>query len=325
MTINQKIKSLLSYFLLVSILFTSNMIQAQVQNDGVLHIGDNSIFSVGTGSFDFGSGTATTTRTKLDYGVIFFPNGGSCKGASDTHFIDGYAQTNSDTAFILPIGQSGVYAPIQVTASTSAHVDAAYFRSAPNSIGTIFEESISSISSVEYWDINSKGANTAISLSWSSSSAISDLTSSSLDNLTIVGYNGSTWVTIPSSVDEYSILGEISNLGYGSISTNKEIDLSAYSAFSLGTAKTTTNEQISNEIEYLTYINESNLYIEASSKIIAVEIYDIMGNKLINEKVDGQYTYNTPFQHEEAVYIALIRFEQGIFRTKKLMNSRFTN
>jgi hypothetical protein len=65
------------------------------------------------------------------------------------------------------------------------------------------------------------------------SSAISDLTSSSLPNLTIVGWDGSAWVTIPSIVDEYSIQ-EISSLVSGSISSNAQLDLSIYSAFSLG-------------------------------------------------------------------------------------------
>lgn len=326
MTINPKIKSLLPYFLFVSIFFNVNMVQAQVQNDGDLFIGDNSIFSIGSEKFVFGSGTTTTSRTKLDYGVLSFHNGVSWSGANDTHFVDGYAKTYSTSAFILPVGQSGVYAPVQITPSTPNGVDAAYFRLNPSSIGSVVDESISSISSLEFWDINSSGANAAISLSWRSSSNIQGLTSSSLSNLTIVGWNCSKWVTIPSIVDEHSILGDISSLNSGSISSNTEVDLSIYSAFSIGTSKTTvTNEQIPNRIEFLTYINQNNLYVEASSKITAIEIYDITGNQVKNEKVGGEHTYTTPFQYEESIYIALIRFEDGMYRTKKLMNSRFLN
>jgi hypothetical protein len=76
----------------------------------------------------------------------------------------------------------------------------------------------------------STGVKTGVSLSWRPSSAISDLTSSSLPNLTIVGWDGSAWVTI-SIVDEYSIQGEISSLVSGSISSNAQLDLSIYSAF----------------------------------------------------------------------------------------------
>jgi hypothetical protein len=193
-----------------------NTVQAQVRNDSDLYIGDNSLLYVDDQSFDFGAGTTTTSRTKLNYGVLALSNKVSLLGASDTNFVDGYVRTHSTKAFILPVGQSGIYAPIEVTPSTSEGVDAAYFRSPANSIGTVFEESISSISSVEYWDINSTGANANISLSWSATSAISDLTSSSLSNLTMIGWNGSKWILIPSIVDEYSIRGE-SSLVSGSI------------------------------------------------------------------------------------------------------------
>jgi hypothetical protein len=63
----------------------------------------------------------------------------------------------------LPIGQSGIYAPIQVVPSNYEGVNAAYFRKTPRSIGTQLGESIS-ISSVEYWNIESAEVNAGISL-----------------------------------------------------------------------------------------------------------------------------------------------------------------
>jgi hypothetical protein len=47
--------------------------------------------------------------------LLSFPNGVSCSAASDIHFIDGYAQTYRTTAFILPVVQSGFYAPVSIT------------------------------------------------------------------------------------------------------------------------------------------------------------------------------------------------------------------
>jgi hypothetical protein len=78
---------------------------------------------------------------------LSFPNGVSCSAASDIHFIDGYAQTYRTTAFILPVVQSGFYAPVSRTPSTSKGVNATYFRLIPSSIGSVVDESISSISS----------------------------------------------------------------------------------------------------------------------------------------------------------------------------------
>jgi hypothetical protein len=83
---------------------------------------------------------------------IIYGDGASWIGASTKRFVDGYVQTRSTTAFVLPVDIL-VFMRHQVTPSTSEGVDAAYFRSTPNSIGSVLGESISSISSIEYWDI----------------------------------------------------------------------------------------------------------------------------------------------------------------------------
>jgi hypothetical protein len=49
-----------------------NTVQAQVRNDSDLYIGDNSLLYVDDQSFDFGTGTTTTSRTKLNYGFGSF-------------------------------------------------------------------------------------------------------------------------------------------------------------------------------------------------------------------------------------------------------------
>ena len=318
--IKQKITSFFPYILFVILFFKLNTLQAQVQNDGELYISDNSVFYAEGDNFNFGTGSTTTTRTKLDYGILSFSKGASWSGANDLHFVDGYAQTQSNTAFILPIGQSGVYAPIQVIPSTSEGVDAAYFRSAPKAIGNTLDTSISSISSVEYWDISGMSVNAGISLSWRPSSAISDLTSSSISNLTIVGWNGSKWVLIPSSVDKSSILGNTSSLDFGSISSNAAVDLKAYSAFSLGKSSKVVSPEL-NGNQFIAFLDDDRLIIESSSRITGVVIYDMTGRKIVSKKLDGEYKYNIEFIHAEEVYIAKIEFDYGVLiGTKKLIN-----
>jgi hypothetical protein len=76
---------------------------------------------------------------------------GRCKRRT---FVDGYAKTKWNILFC-PIGQSGIYAPIQVVPSNYEGVNAAYFRKTPRSVGLNWVRSISSISSVEYWNIES--------------------------------------------------------------------------------------------------------------------------------------------------------------------------
>lgn len=321
MKLEQKVRLFCSYILFASVLFTLNTLQAQVDNESDLYIGDNSMLYLESDNFNFGFGSTTTSRTKLDHGVLTFSNGAKWSGANDAHFVDGYAQTESSTAFILPIGQSEVYAPIQVIPSSTDGVAAAYFRSEPNILGNVLEESILSISSHEYWDITSMGVNAGISLTWRSSSDISDLTSSSLANLTIVGWNGSAWVIIPSMVDEYSILGEITSLVSGSISSNTAVDLSAYSAFSFGSVFKPLLVPKFNKVELTAYANKNRLFIEASLPITALVVYDLMGKKIFSEHLNGDFKYNQPFNYADGIYITKIELDNGAsLFTKKIIN-----
>lgn len=325
MTIKQNSKSFFPCFLFVILFFKLNTLQAQVQNNSDLYVGDNSLFYVGAENFIFSSAaTIKTSRTKLNYGVLSFPIGAWCSGASENAFVDGYAQTLSHEAFILPIGQSGVYAPIQVTPSNTGGVDAAYFRATPNSIGGALDTSISSISSIEYWDIKSNGVNAGISLSWRPSSAISDLTSSSLSNLTIVGWNGFTWVTIPSIVDEHSILGAISDLDSGSISTNTKVDLSAFSAFSLGAKTKQLLVTEFNKVELTVYVNKNMLFIEASQPIKTLIVHDVTGKLVLLKNLNGDFKYSQPFNYEFGMYIVTTElYNVNSLIKKKIINNSY--
>jgi hypothetical protein len=56
-------------------------------------------------------------------------------GANDDILLMGMLKRKSNDYFILPIGQSGIYAPIQVVPSNYEGVNAAYFRKTPRSMG----------------------------------------------------------------------------------------------------------------------------------------------------------------------------------------------
>lgn len=310
------------FFLLYIIAFCKlDILRAQVCNNQDLYVSDNSVFFVGTENFNFGLGSITTSRTKLEYGVLSFSDEATSMGADRNHYVDGYAQTLSQKSFILPIGQSDFYAPIQVTPSNSDGVDAAYFRAAPSSVGILLDKSILSISSVEYWDIRSAGEGAEISLSWGSSSAISELTSSSLANLTIVGWNGLSWVAIPSIVEEISILGDVSSLDSGSISSNAVVNLKDYSAFSLGSIDPKTLISKVDKIKVVAYSNLNRLFIESSRPITSLTIYDMMGKKIVEQHLKGEYKYDEPFNYPKSIYIAEIELENGVsLFTKKIIN-----
>lgn len=208
--------------------------KAQIQNKESLYIGDAGYVYLTSGIYYFGNGGQTqTSRTLANYGKLIFTAGTSSSGASNSHYVDGYVQYLGTAPFLFPIGQSSIYAPVQVIPNSAIGVDAAYYRSNTNIVGAILDASVSSISSTEYWDI--KGATSAqITLTWRASSLVSELATTTAD-LTIVGFDGIKWIQIESSVDTTSILGSTSSLlNGGSITTNYNVDLGSFTAFSIG-------------------------------------------------------------------------------------------
>lgn len=217
-------------------IFGYGICNAQVQNNNSIYVSDNANFYVSTGNFNFGNSPATTqtTKTASTYGVLSFGATAQAFGATDNHYLNGYARTYGTTQAILPIGANSIYAPIAVTPNANTGVDGAYYRSAASTIGTAKQANVNTISSVEYWDIRSSSANAVISLTWRASSNIAALTAGSLNNLIIIGWNGTQWVEIPSTINVTSILGTTSTYSEGSITSNSIVTLGTFSAFSLG-------------------------------------------------------------------------------------------
>ncbi|TRX37102.1 T9SS sorting signal type C domain-containing protein [Flavobacterium restrictum] len=221
---------------------------AQFQNNAILSIGDTDYVYISSFNYSFGaSGQTKTTRTASTYGKLVFGAAATWSGASNSHFVDGYVTTKGTAVFVLPIGQSSVYAPVQVIPTTTDGVDGAYFRTNPTTIGATLDATLGGISTVEYWDIKGAVADAKISLSWRNSSDVTNLTQykgtsiSSLSNLSIVGYDGAKWVLIPSTIDATSFLGTTSSLTEGSITTDGVVDLSLYTSFSLGAKESSCN------------------------------------------------------------------------------------
>ncbi len=192
-------------------------------------------------------------------GYLSFATGASWTGANAANHVDGYIRSYLSSSFIFPVGDNGVYQPVQLSASSpTLPSDVAYFNvSASTAITTSLkggnepvlptggafsitskDANVSSIDSVEYWDIN--GANAAkITLTWDTNSAVGTLTSNTLSNLSIVGWDGTKWVKIPSTVDTAALLGGSSSLTSGSITTDATIVPDTYNVYTLGSATAT--------------------------------------------------------------------------------------
>lgn len=291
-------------------------LNAQIINNSSLFIGDQGIFHVESGVFHFGLGNITTSRTNSDHGLLSFSSEALWEKANTLSHVDGYVESSNN--FIYPTGQAGIYAPIQVTSSNTERIKAAYTRANPSQTNRILNKSVATVSKIEFWNIKGINSSNTISLTWRKSSTISNFTTADLTELIIVGWNGKAWVEIPSKIDTNSILGEISSLESGSITSIPDFNLANYSVFTFG-----KKEVKSEPIQFAIYVSRNTLFIDSSQPLASVLVYTIWGQKLFEKMIAVTQHYNTPFFHSQAVYVAIVRFENKSSPeiTTKIMNN----
>jgi hypothetical protein len=291
-------------------------LNAQIQNNGVLYIGDQGVFHIESGVFHFGLGNITTTRVNSDHGLLSFSREALWEKANTLSHVDGYVVSSFD--FIYPTGQAGIYAPIQVTSNNTERIKAAYTRANPIQPLAILNKSVAIVSKIEFWNIKGINSSNTISLTWRKSSTISNFTTAALNELIIVGWNGSAWVEIPSKVDINSILGEISSLESGSITSLPDFNLANYSVFTFGKKETQPEP-----IQFAIYVSRNTLFIDSSQPFNSLLVYTIWGQKLFEKKIAATQHYSTPFFHSQAVYVAIVSFNNKDMPeiTTKIMNN----
>jgi len=192
----------------------------------------------------------------------FIPPLGSWISASNSGFVDGYVRTYRTDGFVFPIGDGNNYRPAAVSAASMASpATAAYYGVNPTlavtsslkggnepilPTGGPFASTskqfiIENVSVWEYWDINGS-LPAKISLTWNANSNVATMTGNNLAKLTIVGWDGTKWVKIPSTVDIQSLQQNTSatnfssfasNITDGSITTINPIIPDTYSVYTL--------------------------------------------------------------------------------------------
>ncbi|GAB4021710.1 hypothetical protein [Spirosoma koreense] len=242
--------------LLVVLLILALTARAQQGSQGNTYIfGGAQMTFFGTHNFLTGGqgalpGIIGTVRSSPSGVLNFAPTATTHTGANDANHVDGYVRKLGTGPFLFPTGDNGHYGPFAAAADGTT---GAYFFVDPTSAVTsnlaggnyavlptggpfpsaTKAASLSAVSTREYWDIDGVNA-TAITLSWSSSSAIGTLTGGDLSKLTVAGWDGTQWVAIPSVVDGTSVLGGSSSLTAGSITTTDSFAPDTYTAYSFG-------------------------------------------------------------------------------------------
>ena len=206
-----------------------------------------------TGGSGAQQGVILTDRAAGNFGVLnFIGTNLTATGASDAGYVDGYVRKYGTGQFIFPVGDNAHVG--QFAASADATMGAYFYANPATAVTTnLFTggnypvlptggpfptgmvnrgPGVKAVSSVEYWDIDGANA-TPITLTWDAGSNVTTLTGSTLSYLTIVGWNGTDWVRIPSTVDVTSVLGGASALTGGSITTTASIVPDTYTAYTL--------------------------------------------------------------------------------------------
>ncbi|AWH86535.1 hypothetical protein HYN59_16110 [Flavobacterium album] len=222
--------------MLMLVFFAYINANAQVQNNGSIYVASGVSMYVAAGSYNFGNAPAATATFKntTAYGKLLFESGVTANGASDSHYINGYASYNGSDPFLYPLGDGGFYAPVKIASGTATATDAAYYLANPAAVSAVLETTLTSISATEYWDIKGTASSATVSLTWRESSDVASITGNDINNVVVAGFNSATarWEELTSVVDFVSVLGGYSSITKGSV-TATGVNLATYRYFTL--------------------------------------------------------------------------------------------
>lgn len=225
-------------FILLGALFCSLPVFTQLALYSDLYIAPENEIYLASGNVHFESGNILTDRM-ADAGVFSFHGDAGWNNAANTRHIDGFARVYAFEKFRFPVGNKGVFQPLQIDGFSGAdHFDIGYFQQVHPS--TNKSSNIKGISKTHYWGLRDPKGNGRLYLSWNPASSINQLlnlfsnSDIALQWLTIGGFDGKTWQPIASELSDSSINDERSNSAMGgTIQSQGNVDFSKYQAFTL--------------------------------------------------------------------------------------------
>ncbi|SDD88100.1 Por secretion system C-terminal sorting domain-containing protein [Dyadobacter soli] len=255
---------------------------------------------------------------RVKFGAVTYPS----TATVTANMVDGYVKMKGSNRFIFPVSDNSVYRPFAASADgtmgayfsgsvavavTTSHKGGNYPplpAGAPFSVNSK-DANVGKVSTREYWDINGTNA-TKISFAWYQDSGLASLApGGNLSKVYIVGWNGSKWVKIPTTVDAVSILGGSSTITMGSMTTNAAIVPNTYLAYTFGADLSTAREMAPgadstliaadgteilkpenssmDEVEAAVYPNPAfdRIFIRSNRKVKQVSVWDMSGRRML--------------------------------------------
>lgn len=317
-------------------------------------LGPMCLLLVGMNSLQAQTRKVIYAERKSPVGKVTYPSTAVITGQS----VDGYVRVKGAGKFIFPLSDNGIYRPMATTVDGAY---GAYFAANPSvavtsdpkggnypplPLGAPFpttskDASITAVSNVEYWDVVGAVA-TKITISWNTESKIATLLkNNSISRLFIVGWTGTKWVKLASTVDATSILGTASTLTSGSITTNVAIVPNTYNVYTFGTdVPQNTREMVAEadssagdsqeiariddgsfaEVETAVYPNpvRDRIFIQNGRKIRQVSVLDMNGRRVI--AVNGTSDKGIDVNGIPAgIYVVNIEDDKGKTTSRKII------
>jgi hypothetical protein len=158
-------------------------------------------------------------------GTLTFVNGATSTSGSADSFVDGSVKKIGNVAFIFPIGDNSLYAPLEISAADGGGTAtddfiAKYINEDPHALYNSLDVGIHHVSYVEYWTLDRTGTNdVSVTLSWDTRSYGVTETAS----LIVAHWDGSKWLDV----------GNVSTTGDLSAGTITSDLLTSFSPFTL--------------------------------------------------------------------------------------------
>ena len=275
-------------------------------------------------------GIIITNRNSQNPGVFSFAKNATWENADDFQHIDGFVKVYGNDAFTFPVGNLGNFKPLSISGASGTMVAYSYdnpvklpfVNTSTSSRSISVDDNINvQVTDVEYWDL--RGSNeTKVTLYWDTNSAIGQLTNEDLTALTIVGWNGSSWKVLSSSVDDNvlsisdsygSKTSSQSTVNNGSITTDETIVPDDYDVITFGV---------------LTDVLEENGQTEFGSELVDENIeFTVFPNPAVDlSNVNIDYNL-TDLQSDATLMIfnsvGEIIYKQTILREKSILEIPF--
>ena len=204
----------------------------QINILSTIYVAENAEMHIAVDKTTFNNGGVYTERTTGHYGLLSFASDVDWEGADIDANIDGFIRIYEHQSFVFPSGDQEAFQPAMIERTDErSPVDLAFYnKEHENTDKEFLIEQISPF----YWTVY--GEHPAIlSFSWNTLNNIQALSNNTLDNLSIVGFDGTQWRFIDAAVDESNFYDNSAvTLLSGTISSKNPVNLEGYEAYSLG-------------------------------------------------------------------------------------------